>query len=222
VGTIRSTVVRLSKVLSRQGLYPFLKQHMARLPEGAHVLNVGAGGEVAAVLAADGGKRSLKVISLDIDPKRDPDMVGDVAEFDFGDKRFDAVVMCEVLEHVREPGRAIDNVRRFLRPGGVLILSTPFIFPLHDQPHDYYRFTRHGLEWLLRDFSEVAIAPRNTWAEAINVLWVRLIKENNLVCRLLAPLIVALALAFAPVAMIFGRLIKTDYMTSGYVARAVK
>lgn len=222
MGMIRSTVVRLSKGLSRQGLYPFLDEHLARLPEGAKVLNVGAGGEVAAVLKAHAGRRSLQVTSLDIDPGRDPDIVGDIAEFNFGEKRFDAVVMCEVLEHVREPRQAIENVRRFLRPGGVLILSTPFIFPLHDQPEDYYRFTRFGLEWLLRDFSEVTIRARNSWAEAINVLWVRLIKEKNPVCRVLAPLIVVLALVAAPFALVVGRLIKTDFMTSGYVTRAVK
>jgi len=222
VGVVRKAVVGLSKVLSRQGLYPFLEENLARLPEGASVLNVGAGGEVAGVLAAHAAPRSFRVTSLDIDPGRGPDVVGDVAEHDFGDQRFDAVVMCEVLEHVREPGRAIANVHRALSPGGVLILSTPFIFPLHDQPHDYYRFTRHGLEWLLRDFSEVAIAPRNTWAEAINVLAVRLIKEKNPACRLLAPLIVVLALLASPVAMLIGRLIKTDFMTSGYVTRAVK
>lgn len=222
MGVVRRAVVRLSKVLSRQGLYPFLEANLARLPEGAVVLNVGAGGEVAAVVAAHAGPRSFKVTSLDIDPERGPDIVGNVAEFDFGDQRFDAIVMCEVLEHVIDPGRAVENVRRFLRPGGVFILSTPFVFPIHDAPRDYYRFTRHGLEWLLRDFSEVVIAPRNTWAEAINVLWVRLIKENNPACRLLAPVIVVLALVAAPVAMAFGRLIKTDFITSGYVTRAVK
>jgi SAM-dependent methyltransferase len=222
VAMIRSTVVRLSKVLSRQGLYPFLDKHLTGIPAGAKVLNVGAGGEVAAVLAAHAGRRSFQVTSLDIDPGRNPDIVGDIAVFDFGEDRYDVVVMCEVLEHVREPWQAIENVHRSLRPGGSLILSTPFIFPLHDQPEDYYRFTRYGLEWLLREFSEVTIRARNSWAEAINVLWVRLIKEKNPLCRLLAPLIVVLALVGAPLAWILGRLIRTDSMTSGYVTRAVK
>lgn len=222
MGVIRSTVVRLSKVLSRQGLYPFLEEHLARIAEGAEVLNVGAGGEVADVLKAHADPRSFQVTSLDIDPARDPDVVGDVAEFDFGDGRFDAVVMCEVLEHVREPAKAIGNVHRALKSGGSLILSTPFVFPLHDQPHDYYRFTRHGLEWLLRDFSKVTIVERNSWAEAINVLWVRLVKEQNLVCRLLAPVIVVSALVVSPIAMLVGRSIKTDFITSGYVTHAVK
>ncbi len=222
MGVIRSAVVGLSKVLSRQGLYPFLEENLACLPEGARLLNVGAGGEIAGVLAAHAGPRAFRVTSIDIDSERGPDVVGDVSEHDFGDEQFDAIVMCEVLEHVREPGHAIDNLRQALNPGGVLILSTPFIFPVHDQPHDYYRFTRYGLEWLLRDFSKVEIAPRNTWAEAINVLWVRLIKEKNLACRALAPAIVATAFIVAPFAMIAGRLIKTEFMTSGYVARAVK
>ena len=51
---------------------------------------------------------------------------------------------------------------------------------------------------------------------------VRLIKEKNSLFRLAAPLIVVLALAIAPVAMILGAIVKTDFITSGYVVRAVK
>ncbi|MFQ5765520.1 MAG: class I SAM-dependent methyltransferase, partial [Rhodospirillales bacterium] len=166
--------------------------------------------------------RSFRVVSLDIDPDRGPDMVGDIVDFDFGGRAFDVVVMAEVLEHVRQPDRAIKAVHGILKPGGSLILSAPFVFPIHDRPDDYYRFTRYGLEWLLGDFSEVAISERNSWAEALNVVFVRLIKEKSRGLRLAAPLIVALAAVFQPFAMVLGRLVKTDFATSGYVARAVK
>jgi len=222
MGIVRTTVVRLSKVLSRQGLSAFLESEFARLPAGGAVLNVGAGGDIGERLDAHARARPFDVVSIDIDAGRAPDIVGDICEFDFGERRFDAVVMAEVLEHVRRPESAIDNVHRSLKPGGCLILTTPFVFPLHDRPHDYYRFTRHGLEWLLRDFSEASVAGRNSWAEALNVLFVRLIKERNRGLRLAAPVIVALALLFQPVAWVLGRLVRTDFITSGYLARAVK
>ena len=219
---IRPIVVKLSKVLSRKGLYPFLERQFAQIAGGANVLNVGAGGDIEELLRRHAEARSFQVTSFDIDPDRGPEIVGDIATFDFGDRRFDVVVMSEVLEHVRAPEEAIKNVHEILSPGGGLILSTPFIFPMHDGPHDYYRFTRYGLEWLLRDFSDVDIFARNTWPEAVNVLMVRLIKEKNPACRLMAPFVVALALVIAPVAMILGRIIKTDFITSGYVTTAVK
>jgi 2-polyprenyl-3-methyl-5-hydroxy-6-metoxy-1,4-benzoquinol methylase len=218
----RAGVVWLSKLLSRQGLYPFLEGEFSQIPEGARVLNVGAGGIIGEKLDTHAGLRSLDVLSIDIDSDRGPDIVGDISDHKFGEQRFGAVVMSEVLEHIRTPEKAIQAAHAVLEPGGRLILSTPFIFPIHDRPHDYYRFTRYGLEWLLRDFSEVTVKERNSWAEAINVLVVRLIKEKNSLFRLAAPLIVVLALAIAPVAMILGAIVKTDFITSGYVVRAVK
>ncbi len=218
----RAAIVWLSKLLSRQGLYPFLEGEFSQIPEGARVLNVGAGGVIGEMLDVHAGARSLDVLSIDIDSARGPDIVGDISDHDFGERRFSAVVMSEVLEHIRTPEKAIQAAHAVLEPGGRLILSTPFIFPIHDRPHDYYRFTRYGLEWLLRDFSEVTVTERNSWAEAINVLVVRLIKEKNPLCRLAAPLIVLLALAMAPVAMILGAIVRTDFITSGYVVRAVK
>ncbi len=218
----RAGMVWLSKLLSRQGLYPFLEREFSQIPEGARVLNVGAGGVIGEKLDAHARARSLDVVSIDIDSTRGPDLVGDISDHDFGERRFSAVVMAEVLEHIRTPEKAIQAAHAVLEPGGRLILSTPFIFPIHDRPHDYYRFTRYGLEWLLRDFSEVTVSERNSWAEAINVLGVRLIKEKNPLCRLAAPLIIVLALAMAPVAMILGAIVRTDFITSGYVVWAVK
>lgn len=217
-----SILVRLSKILSRKGLYPFLERHFEQIPSGSNVLNVGAGGAVEELLKRHAEARSFDVVSFDIDPARRPDMVGNIAEFDFGDRRFDVVVMSEVLEHVRSPEKAIKKVHSILSPGGTLILSTPFILPIHDRPHDYYRFTRYGLEWLLHDFSDVTILERNSWPEAINVLPVRLIMERHWSCRLAAPFAVGLALVLSPIAMMLGKVVKSNFMTTGYVARAVK
>jgi hypothetical protein len=48
-----------------------------------------------------------------------------------------------------------------LRPGGWLVLSAPFYWPLHEEPHDYFRFTRYGLEHLMREagFTRIEVRP---------------------------------------------------------------
>ncbi len=50
------------------------------------------------------------------------------------------------------------------------------MFPIHERPYDYYRFTRYGLVFLLREFAEVRILERNSYFEAIDVLYVRLLQ----------------------------------------------
>lgn len=64
---------------------------------------------------------------------------------------YDAALCLEVLEHVPRPSEAIREIYRILRPGGILILSVPHLSRLHDEPHDYFRFTAHGICYLLNE-----------------------------------------------------------------------
>ena len=59
---------------------------------------------------------------------------------------FDTILCTEVLEHTRQPFQVMQEFARLLHPGGYLLLSVPFIYPVHESPHDYWRFTAHGLE----------------------------------------------------------------------------
>lgn len=63
---------------------------------------------------------------------------------------FDTVLGLSMLTYLREPGRMIEEAARVLKPGGLLILEFTQMVPLHDEPHDYFRFTRFGAEHLLR------------------------------------------------------------------------
>lgn len=87
---------------------------------------------------------------------------------------FEVVVCTEVLEHLPEPQRAINEMYRVLQPGGTLILTTRFLFPIHDAPHDYFRFTKYGLRHLLRKFEIVELAEETTSIGALAVLIQRL------------------------------------------------
>jgi SAM-dependent methyltransferase len=78
------------------------------------------------------------------------DLFADAACLPFRDAMFDTVLCTEVLEHLPQPERCLSELRRVLCPGGKLILSVPFLCWLHEQPHDYYRYTLYGLEHLAR------------------------------------------------------------------------
>lgn len=63
-------------------------------------------------------------------------------------------VLClDTLEHVKFPRRAIKEVYRILKPGGIFIVSTVMSFPIHDYPEDYWRFTPEGLRSLFDPFT---------------------------------------------------------------------
>ncbi len=64
------------------------------------------------------------------------------------DASFDTILVTDVLEHLPNPELIFGELSRLLRPGGKLILSVPFLYPIHEAPHDYYRFTRFMLRQL--------------------------------------------------------------------------
>ena len=61
---------------------------------------------------------------------------------------FDSALCTSVLEHLEEPEAAIRECHRLLKPGGVAIYSLPFIWHLHEEPRDFYRYTKYGLAHL--------------------------------------------------------------------------
>lgn len=67
----------------------------------------------------------------------------------FRDAVFDTVLLSDVLEHIPEPKECLREIARTLRPGGVLLMNTPFFYWLHEMPHDYYRYTEFALRYLL-------------------------------------------------------------------------
>ncbi len=89
------------------------------------------------------------------------DVVGDLASLPFREGLFDASLNVVTLEHVREPARVLAELFRTLAPGGRLLLIVPHEWEEHQQPHDYFRYTRYGLEYLLRQagFQSFEIRP---------------------------------------------------------------
>ena len=97
-----------------------------------------------------------------------PDAFATAEAQPFRSGTFDTVLGLSMLTYLPQPLMMLQEARRVLRPGGVLILEFTQMVPLHDEPYDYFRFTRYGAEWLLRQagFEPVEYVP-------IGGLWAR-------------------------------------------------
>jgi SAM-dependent methyltransferase len=164
-------------------------------------------------------------IALDIRPGRGVKVIGDAQALGLRDASFPVILCTEVLEHLPEPQRAIDEMFRVLEPGGTLVLTTRFLFPIHDAPHDYFRFTKYGLRHLLRRFAIIELHEETDSVGTIAVLLQRLGMQAETLRR--TPLR-GLWLVAAQVVRPFSFIITSEYgdsrrlqpetgiMTSGY------
>ncbi len=87
-----------------------------------------------------------------------PDLFADGAALPFADATFDTVLLLEVLEHVGDARGVLAEIARVLKPDAALLISVPFLYPIHDAPHDYSRFTAPGIEQSLRGSGLVPIS----------------------------------------------------------------
>jgi SAM-dependent methyltransferase len=109
------------------------------------VLDLGCGHKPYAELFA-----GLRHVGVNLDAvDASPDLIADATALPLADGSVDLVFCTQVLEHVPRPAALLAEAARVLRPGGRLVLSVPFYWPLHEEPHDYFRFTPHGLRELL-------------------------------------------------------------------------
>jgi len=77
-----------------------------------------------------------------------PDIYGNAQSLPFANDCADTLTLIEVIEHLSNPSTAFSEAHRVLKAGGDLIVTVPFLYPIHDAPYDFQRFTRYGLEEL--------------------------------------------------------------------------
>jgi len=131
-----------------------------------------------------------------------PNVYGDAQTLPFADNSMDTVLLLDVLEHLPCPENCISEIARVLKPTGILILQVPFLYPIHDSPLDFQRWTQHGLEKLVAKYNfvicqKIAIGkPLETASLLLNIAisktilnWLRQ-KNPALVLSILAPIVV--------------------------------
>lgn len=83
---------------------------------------------------------------------------------------FDTVVLTDVLEHIAAPHVLLAEIRRVLRTDGMLLGTVPFMYRLHEEPHDYHRYTRHSLIAMARD-SGLSVEFLEPYGQGTDVLF---------------------------------------------------
>ena len=199
-----------------------VKLFAASLPAGARVLDAGAGeGDYRVCFAAH------RYIGLDLgvgDAAWDYsgiDVLGDLAALPFPAGVFEASLNVVTLEHVREPGRVLAEIARTLAPSGRFLLIAPHEWEEHQQPHDYYRYTRYGLEYLLRQagFDGIEIRPVGGFFRLLSR------RLFNALQFFPGPLMILAAIFFVPPALVLPLLDPLDRrqnFTLGYICFARK
>ena len=143
------------------------------VPDGSFVLDLGAGslGGAYAFARAPSTLRRVRVVALDSDPRAAVDVCADAHAIPLRSDSVDAVLCVSVLEYVRSPQRVVAECLRVLKPGGLLYLSAPFIFPHHPPPADRFRFSMSGLRAVAGDFDEVWVGfnrgPASTFCHVL-------------------------------------------------------
>lgn len=115
------------------------------LPPDGKICDVGAGGR----------RITPEVVTVDFVPGPGVDIAGDIHALPIPTDSFDCVFCTGTLEHVRDPAKAVHELLRILKPGGIIHIDVPFIQGYHPDPVDYWRFTREGLRLLCKPFDEI-------------------------------------------------------------------
>lgn len=106
-------------------------------------------------------------IGVDVTPGvRRADVIARGDALPFADESFDTVWSSQALEHMERPVDAVREMARVLKRRGALILTVPQAWRLHEEPHDYFRFTRHGLRHILEQSGlsvEKLVAHGGVW-----------------------------------------------------------
>jgi SAM-dependent methyltransferase len=201
-----------------------LAQHVeaiARGLSGSVVVDVGCG---------DSPYRSMlsgfaHYIGLDAPGRPDsgshPDVLADALALPLRAGSVDAVVCTEVVEHITEPGTLLTEAHRVLKPGGSLLLSAPFTWHLHDEPHDYWRFTEYGLRLVCEraGFRVAAVHATNHYFGALlqsRAYWLYFVSGR------LRPLVRPMVWFLQACAVAVKPLDRNRRMTSNYVVWARK
>jgi len=149
--------------ITRIKLDEFLKKHASQ----EKIVDIGSGNSTY-------NRFFPNRIAVDIDPNRKPDVIGDAHNLPFKDGEVDAILSTDVFEHLKDPVKATAEMKRVLKKGGKLIFVTRFIFPIHDSPNDFWRFSKYGLMELFKDFEILELEPETTNFTTIAILLQRI------------------------------------------------
>jgi len=119
------------------------------------IIDFGGGGRPSYAKYFD---KDAKVTRTDYDESKNPDIVVDLNKpIELESSSFDNAILFNTIYILENPTASLKEINRILKPGGRLLLTSPFIFNEAPEPIDYWRFTSYGIEKVLRDAGFVNI-----------------------------------------------------------------
>jgi len=124
--------------------------------------------------------KSSEYIKMDIGDDDNLDVIGSADNIPLADASFDSVVSTQVFEHLKNPFKAADEIHRVLKSGGVCLLTVPQWNELHEEPHDYYRYTKFGIGEIFesRGFEVLVIDQRGGFFVSLFQIKVRYLLDR--------------------------------------------
>ena len=150
------------------------------------------------------------------------DAFGSAYSLPFQSESIDSVLCTAVLEHLEEPEQALRECHRVLSKGGVAIYTVPFIWHLHEEPRDFYRFSKYGLRYLFEkaDFEILELqALSGFWVTFGQLLVYNLYRANRGLLRRLR-IVDALGLVIQGVSWLLDRIDRSEKWTWMYLVAA--
>ncbi|MDP3443756.1 MAG: glycosyltransferase, partial [Ignavibacteria bacterium] len=159
---VNLTKDNIDTYIVRVSIFKMLKNHLTLFS--GLLLDVGCGEMPYRDYILSHNPAITKYIGLDFPQGkyadlRQPDLTWDGHSIPLADASADCAMATEVLEHCFKPSIVFQEIKRVLKPGGVFFFTVPFLWPIHDAPHDHYRYTPYALQKLLADadFEDIKI-----------------------------------------------------------------
>jgi len=139
----------------RKKNYFYFQRELPASLKGKYVLDVGAGkGHFKALF------ETANYVAIDFYDYENVNVIADVTKrFPFKDGVFDYLILSNVIEHIFRPANLFTECHRVLKKTGIVIITVPFFIKIHQEPHDFFRYTPYALEGLLAEagFSNIAV-----------------------------------------------------------------
>jgi SAM-dependent methyltransferase len=140
---VKPTLFDFSYILTRNNLIVFKRfKNLLEKEKKVNILDVGCGFKPWAPLLE---KENLFYVGIDLETTSSSDVIASAEKLPFHERVFDGLIYSEVLEHIEDLDRALEEMRRVAKRGALVFISTPFFFYEHLPPYDFRRLTQFAL-----------------------------------------------------------------------------
>ena len=159
---------------------------------------------------------------LNIDASTEPDYFCSAENIPLKPESVDGFLLCEVLEHLKQPEKVLSEAFQILKPGGTGWITMPFLYQVHADPHDYQRWTKAKLQQMLEEagFTDVNIEPMGSVVAVMYDLWHAFLSRSPKQGRFFNRVFSRFLRALGPVTLAVDKKLThyAEYINTGYAA----